>query len=50
MILTELQKLIGTAPPGMEWLEYLFCGFFALFLVQAGISFISAVFFRSGGV
>lgn len=50
MILEELQKLIGEAPPGMEWLQYLFCGFFALFLVQAGISFVSAIFFRHGGV
>ena len=49
MILEEMRALIGAAPPGMEWLEYLFCGFFALFLVGSGISFISAFFYRQGG-
>ncbi len=49
MILDDLRALIGTAPAGYEFLEYLFVGFFALMVVQSAISLISGLFRIFGG-
>ncbi len=49
MILDELRNLIGAAPAGYEFLEYLFVGFFVLMLVQSCISLISGLFRLFGG-
>lgn len=50
MILEELRALIGTAPAGCEFLEYLFAGLFCLMIVQSCISLISGLFrIFSGG-
>lgn len=49
MILQELQALIGGAPPGYEFLEYLFAGLFTLMIVQSCISLISGLFRKFSG-
>lgn len=49
MILEELRNLIGAAPAGMEAVEYVFVGLFAVILVQACITFVSGLFRIFGG-
>ena len=49
MVLDELRELIGSAPPGYEFLEYLFVGLFVLMIVQSAISLISGLFRMFGG-
>ena len=49
MILEELRSLIGVPPAGLEFLEYLYTGLFALMLVQSCISLISGLFRKFGG-
>lgn len=51
MILDELRELIGAAPAGYEFLEYIFVGLFCLMIVQSAISLISGLFrmFSGGG-
>lgn len=49
MILDELRALIGTAPAGYAFLEYLFAGLFCLMIVQSCISLISGLFRLGAG-
>ena len=49
MILDELRELIGAAPSGYEFLEYLFVGLFALMIVQSAITLISGLFRKFSG-
>lgn len=49
MVLEELRALIGAAPEGYEFLEYLFVGLFCLMIVQSAISLISGLFRKFGG-
>lgn len=49
MVLDELRSLIGAAPAGYEFLEYLFVGLFVLMLVQSCISLISGLFRKFSG-
>ncbi len=51
MILEELRALIGAAPEGYEFLEYIFVGLFVLMIVQSCISLVSGLFriFSGGG-
>lgn len=49
MILEELRELIGAAPAGYEFLEYLFVGLFVLLIVQSCISFVSGLFRKFSG-
>lgn len=46
---TEIQSLIGAPPAGYEWLEYLICAVILLWLLNACVSFISAIFKWIGG-
>lgn len=48
-LISQLRSLIGTPPAGLEFLEYLFLGFFLIFLVYSAVSVISAVFRWLGG-
>lgn len=45
----ELRNLIGAAPSGYEFLEYLFAGFFLVFLVYSAVSVIASIFRWIGG-
>lgn len=47
--IAELRNLIGTAPAGFEFLEYLFAGFFLVFLVYSAVSVIASIFKWIGG-
>lgn len=49
MILDELRELIGAAPAGYEFLEYLFVGLFCLMIVQSAITLVSGLFRRFAG-
>ena len=49
MIFVELRDLIGAAPAGYEFVEYVFAGLFCLMLVQSCISLISGLFRKFGG-
>lgn len=49
LLIDELRKLIGEAPAGYEWLEYLLAGLFCLMIVQSCISLISGLFRKFGG-
>lgn len=49
MILDELRELIGAAPVGYEFLEYLYVGLFALMIVQSAITLISGLFRKFSG-
>lgn len=49
MILEELREIIGSAPAGYEFLEYLFVGLFALMIVQSCITLISGLFRKFSG-
>lgn len=51
MVLEELRSLIGAAPAGFEYVEYIFVGLFGLMIVQSAITLISGLFrmFSGGG-
>lgn len=51
MILEELRALLGAAPAGFEYVEYIFSGLFCLSIVQSCITLISGLFrlFAGGG-
>lgn len=49
MILEELRALLGSAPAGYEFLEYLFAGLFLLMIVQSCITLISGLFRKFSG-
>ncbi len=49
MIIDYLRALIGSAPADFAFLEYIFAGVFAVFLVSSVVSVLSSVFrFISG--
>lgn len=49
MVLDELRDLIGAAPAGYEFLEYLFVGLFCLMIVQSAITLVSGLFRKFSG-
>lgn len=42
--ISQLRSLIGSAPDGFEWLEYLVASIILLFLLNACINFVSWLF------
>ena len=46
---SQLQSLIGAAPAGYEWLEYLLVGVILILLLDSCISLVAAVFKVIGG-
>ena len=46
---SEIQSLIGPAPAGFEWLEYLALVLILLFLLDAICTFVSGIFKWIGG-
>lgn len=48
-LITEVRKILGTVPPGYEFLEYLVCSVVFLLLVNCCIGLLSAVFQWVGG-
>lgn len=46
---SEIQRLIGPPPAGYEWLEYLVVSVILLWLLNACVSFVSAIFKWIGG-
>lgn len=49
IFVTEIRSLIGAPPAGMEWLEYLIISIILLWLLNACVTFISALFRWIGG-
>lgn len=48
-LISELRALIGSPPAGLEFLEYVFLGFFVIFLVYSAASLLSGIFRWIGG-
>lgn len=46
---TEFENLIGPPPAGFEWLEYVLVCMILLWLLNACVSFVSALFRWIGG-
>lgn len=46
---TEFENLIGPPPAGFEWLEYVLVSLILLWLLNACVSFVSALFRWIGG-
>ncbi len=49
MIFDELRALIGSPPPGYEFLEYVIAAVVLILLLQSCITFVSALFNWIGG-
>ena len=49
VFVTELRSLIGSPPAGYEFLEYLVVAVILLWLLNACVSFVSAIFKWIGG-
>lgn len=48
-LIMEVRKLLGSAPEGYEFLEYLVCAVVLLLLINSCIGLLSAVFKWVGG-
>lgn len=48
-MIAEIQRLLGSAPAGFDWLEYLFAGIFLVFLVHSAVSVLSSLLLWIGG-
>lgn len=46
---TEIQRLIGSPPPGYEWLEYLALVLILMFLLDSICTFVAGIFKWIGG-
>lgn len=47
--IAEVRNLIGAAPAGYEWLEYLVVAILLMFLVDCAVTLVAAVFKWIGG-
>lgn len=44
MVTDLIHALIGTAPTGWEYIEYIFAGVFAIYIIKAFIRFLYHIF------
>lgn len=49
VFIAEIRSLIGTPPVGYEWMEYLVVAILMIFLIDAAVTLIAAVFKWIGG-
>ena len=47
--ISEIRELIGVAPAGFEWFEYLVVAVLLLFLIDAAVTLVAAIFKWIGG-
>lgn len=48
--ISEIQSLIGTAPVGFEWVEYVGVLILLILLVESAVTLLAAVFKWIGGI